>query len=371
MPARRPAPGRRRRRRRRRSAAGPRPPEAERRCPASSRSQRSKRVVPGARHREVPEARRRRGPARSWTPVSKPAGPVIRQEAPAIGLATPWSGFSQARSKSLTRCQPSPPASASDAGGPAGCCRSGPCAGGRQPTLPAKSVSAVGRAVRAVAEARSWRSSAQPPPAVSQGRIVVARHSPPIITLAQGYSVSATRAPSMQVSPKRTPAADVGAPELQAAGPRAASRGGAGRRRSTRSGTASSSIVIVSARTADHEPGSRLHDLLSARAQSSRSSNAHCGGEKPAAKSRGVVSVVAAPAKTSKPPSRSRCPIRCSMPSWRACHQVPLTRLMPVPGGAVQRQRAKRVPETVRCPSRVKLFRWAPSKGSAPAGVAQ
>ena len=42
--------------------------------------------------------------------------------------------------------------------------------------------------------------------AVSQGRIVVARHSPPIISFAQGYSVIATRAPSMLVSPKRTPA---------------------------------------------------------------------------------------------------------------------------------------------------------------------
>ena len=63
--------------------------------------------------------------------------------------------------------------------------------------------------------------------------------------------------------------------------------------------------------------------------------------------------------------------MRCSIPSWRACHQVPLTRVIPVPGGASQRQRAKRVPETVGCPSRVKLFRWAPSKGSAPGGVTQ
>ena len=38
-------------------------------------------------------------------------------------------------------------------------------------------------------------------------------------------------------------------------------------------------------------------------------------------------------------------------------------------GRRPQRQRAKRVPETVE-PPRVKLFKWAPSKGSAPGGVA-
>ena len=61
-------------------------------------------------------------------------------------------------------------------------------------------------------------------------------------------------------------------------------------------------------------------------------------------------------------------PSRCSIPSCSACHQVPRTWVMPVPGGVVQRQRAKRVPETVRWPSRVKLFRWAPSNGSASGG---
>src|SRR4029077_1101456 len=41
----------------------------------------------------------------------------------------------------------------------------------------------------------------------------------------------------------------------------------------------------------------------------------------------------------------------------------------PVPGGATQRQRAKRVPEMVE-PPLVKLFMWAPSKGSSPGDVA-
>ena len=36
---------------------------------------------------------------------------------------------------------------------------------------------------------------------VSQGRIWVPSHSPPIIALAQSYSVSATRLPSSVVSP--------------------------------------------------------------------------------------------------------------------------------------------------------------------------
>ena len=59
------------------------------------------------------------------------------------------------------------------------------------------------------------------------------------------------------------------------------------------------------------------------------------------------------------------------MPSWRACHQVPRTPVIPVPGGGVQRQRAKRVPETVPWPSRVKLLTWAPANGSPPARHAE
>src|ERR1700709_2828183 len=55
-----------------------------------------------------------------------------------------------------------------------------------------------------------------------------------------------------------------------------------------------SSKVMVSARGADQEPGSTEHHLPSARAQSSRSSIAATGVGKPATKSRGVVSVVAA-----------------------------------------------------------------------------
>ena len=129
--------------------------------------------------------------------------------------------------------------------------------------------------------------------------------------------------------------------------------------------------MIVRARTADQEPVSRLHQLLAARAQRRRSSSAGIPDEKPATKFRGVTSVELAVAKGEKPPFQVPAPIRCSMPSWSACHQVPLILVMAVPGGAVQRQRAKRVPETVPCPSLLKLFRCAPSKGSALAGVTQ
>jgi hypothetical protein len=240
---------------------------------------------------------------------------------------------------------------------------------GRQPTLPAKSVR----------QWRSWWGPSLSPlvaivwaaaTAVSQGRMVVARHSPPIDVFAHGYSVIATRAPSTWVSPKRTPppmsaphACSPCGPRIQPVlmmSPPIEPVGGA-----------SSSTVIVRARNPDQEPASRLQDLLSARAQSSRSSKAHWGGEKPAAKSRIARSVEAAQANGAKPPSPPSVPSRCSNPSCRACHQVPRTATMPVPGGVVQRQRANRVPETVCAPSRVKLFRWAASKGSAFGGVAQ
>jgi hypothetical protein len=126
---------------------------------------------------------------------------------------------------------------------------------------------------------------------------------------------------------------------------------------------------MVTARIADHEAGVTAHHLLSARAQRSRSSMAATEVGKPTVKSRRATSVVEAMRKGSKPPPQLIAPTRCSIPSWRACHQVPRIWVMPVPGGAVQRQRAKRVPETVPWDSRVKLFRWMPAKGSAPGGM--
>ena len=83
-----------------------------------------------------------------------------------------------------------------------------------------------------------------------------------------------------------------------------------------------SSIVSVSARSPDQEPASSEHHLLSARAQSSRSSTAGTEGVKVLANSRGVVSVPAAARKGSKPPLSVAPPTRCSRPSWRTCHQV-------------------------------------------------
>jgi hypothetical protein len=211
--------------------------------------------------------------------------------------------------------------------------------------LPAKSVAqwwiAWGPSLKRLVSIAAPPETARP-----QGRIWVARHSLPIRDLAHGYSVRLTRAPSTAVSPKRTPPPTsppwkltpwvprrhppaVNSPPIAALGGRL------------------SSIVIVSARIAAKEPGSRLHHLLSARAQSNRSSSAGWAGLNPATNSRGVVSVAAAWAKTSKSPLQVPTPMRCSIPSWRACHHVPRTCEMAVPAGASQRQRAKRVPDTV------------------------
>ena len=158
-----------------------------------------------------------------------------------------------------------------------------------------------------------------------QGRIWVARHSLPISALAQGYSVRSTLAPANVVSPKRIPPpagspAEKSAPWLprrQPPNPISPS--------TAANGIAGSSTVIVSARRADQEAGSAAHHLLSARAQSSRSSTAATGIGKPATNSRGVRSVVAAARKGSKPPPQLIAPIRCSRPSWSACHQLPRT----------------------------------------------
>ncbi len=90
----------------------------------------------------------------------------------------------------------------------------------------------------------------------------------------------------------------------------------------------------------------------------------------PATNSVGVVSVAAALRNGSKPPGPTT-PTRCSNPSCSACHQLARTLVIQVPAGALQRQRPKWVPATAAGPSRVRLFRWTPSKGSEPAGGTQ
>jgi hypothetical protein len=125
-------------------------------------------------------------------------------------------------------------------------------------------------------------------------------------------------------------------------------------------------MVSVNARRLDQEVAASEHHLLSARAQSKRSSKAAAGVAKPATNSRGATFVAAEIAKGVKPPPALTDPSRCSRPSCSACHQVPRTWVIPVHGGAVQRQRAKRLPLTVAWPSRVKLFRCEPSNGSPP-----
>ncbi len=208
----------------------------------------------------------------------------------------------------------------------------------------------------------------EPETAVRQGCIRVPRHSPETITFWQLYSARPTLPPSIEVSPKRTPLPPSFPQKPTLREPRCQPP-------AVRSppipapGAPLSSIVIVSARTADHDPGSRLHHFDSARAQSSRSSIAGAAGENPAAKLRGVASVSVATANGEKP-AGDIVPIRCSIPSWRACHQVPVIRVIPVPGGASQRQRAKRVPDTVPEVA-VKLFTCTPENGSAPGATAQ
>src|ERR1044072_7774432 len=270
-------------------------------------------------------------------------------------------------SKSLTRRHASPPARVKLRG----------CAGGLlsmwktrppvQPELPEKSVTQCwmlcGPSLKRVVSIVVLLEAPRP-----QGCIAVARHSPAIIAFAQLYSVRLTRAPSTETSLKRKPL-PLSAPQKPTPWPPRRHQPERISPLIAAAGASRSSTVRVSALIPDHEPGSRLHHPPSPRAQRRRLSKASIPCGKPATKLRGAVSVEAAEAKTSKLPlPHGTAPSRCSMPSCSACHQVPLTRVMPVPAGASQRQRAKRVPLTVDWPSRVKLFTWAPSKGSWPAG---
>ena len=116
----------------------------------AARAGASRRPAPGT-VRSLSAARSR--PAANLTPVSKPAGPVIRQEAPPIGLAGPWSGFAQERSKSSTRRQPSPPASARLRGWAGGLLSIRTVCCGRAADVAGEVGGAVAEAVGAVAEA--------------------------------------------------------------------------------------------------------------------------------------------------------------------------------------------------------------------------
>ncbi len=95
------------------------------------------------------------------------------------------------------------------------------------------------------------------------GCICVARHAPPINAFAQGYSVRLTRAPSTSVSPKRTPL-PCSPPQTPASCVPRRQLGWKSSPSIPATGGELSSSVIVSARSEDHEPGSRLHHLLSA-----------------------------------------------------------------------------------------------------------
>ncbi len=105
------------------------------------------------------------------------------------------------------------------------------------------------------------------------------------------------------------------------------------------------------------------------RAQSRRDSNEPTGEGKKREKPTRSVSVLWNLAKGSKLPPAAAAPSRCSNSSRSTCQRSPLTLTMPVPGGAVQRQRAKRVPDTEAVEPRVPLLTWTPSQASDPWGT--
>ena len=188
------------------------------------------------------------------------------------GRGSPRRGRSRSPAASRRR-----PAAPGRAGEPERCCRSGPSAPAVQPTLPAKSVAqwraGAGPSLKAVVAIAC--DAATPS---SQGRI---RRRPPLAAdLQRRARVFGQRDPGAveEGFAEAHPAAGVGAGDLQGLGAAPPAGRRRARRRSTAAGAASSSSVIVSARNADHDPGSRLQDLLSARAQSRRSSSAGCAG---------------------------------------------------------------------------------------------
>ena len=179
----------------------------------------------------------------------------------------------------------------------------------------------------------------------------------------------AMRAPSIRVSAKRTPeplsvGADLGAtcaPLLQpcaASPPPICGRGSrvVGEGQLERRGPR------------PRRPGARSQRRSSGLAQSRRLSKRparRCGSRRRRRAARSRWLGRSRTPRTPPPP----VPSRCSNPSCRALHQrLPRTSTIPVPGGATQRQRAKRVPATVPPPGRVRLPRWTPSKGSLPSG---
>ncbi len=98
------------------------------------------RVGAGAWHRDIAQRGEARGRRRTWGRCRSLPGPVAATRRRAIGLAGPWSGFSQPRSKSSTRRQPSPPARARLRGCAGGLLSIRRVRAGVQLTLPAKSV---------------------------------------------------------------------------------------------------------------------------------------------------------------------------------------------------------------------------------------
>ena len=320
--------------------------------PASSRSQTRSVYSPGAGHEEAAQrgaAQLGRMPGGRLAPggVGDPEGRAgdRRRRAPA-------RGWPRRASKRLSARQPSPPATA-------------------RPRGAAGAVLSI-RIVRSAAAAETDRRSPARTGAASAARrrgprwrrcgcrrreVGAGPHprAPPLAAdqrLRAGVLGQGDAGAVDQRLPEADPGAGVGGQERRAAGRRASSPPASRPPPTAALGAPVSSRVRVSARTADdRRRRSRPQCRSSARAQSSRLSKAGAARRSRPRRRPGDVSVKAAVATTSKPPPASPVPSRCSMPSCRACHHVPRTAVIPVPAGAVQRQRAKRVAAT-RWPSR-------------------
>ena len=196
-----------------------------------------------------------------------------------------------------------------------------------QPTLPAKSVTQwLTRCGPSLKRGRVDRGVAGDARA-RQGCIRVARHSPPIERLRAGVLGERRRGRRRcSASPKRMPRADVGAAEAEATGPRAASR------RSSRSppiaGAGGMAVLDRDRQRPQRRPRARVEAaplalgagaeqaVLERRPGPARSRRRIRAGRRRCSRRRRR--------RRSRRP-RCRRPIRCSKPSCRACHQVPLT----------------------------------------------
>ena len=314
-----------------------RPPSPALRCRPRRAARAAASSSPAAGTFRSSSARRSRAGGELDARCRSRPGRSRRQAAPAIGLAGPWSGFVPG---DVEVVDPAPALAAGERDrarvAPAGCCRSAPC--GRRCRRRCRR-SRSRSALTACGPSLKLRSC-RPPGArrgVESGRAASAspRHSPPIEAFAQGYSVRPTRGAVDAASPRSGRRRRGRRPRRGAPGRRAASRRRAGRRRSRPPGRCCPRSVIVSARSADHELGVEASTTCSLRGRRAgglrRPASARRKPSDEVAQGRCRCAAGGEDGRSRR--RRSTPPSRCSIPSWRACHQVPRTSVMPVPGG--------------------------------------